>query len=109
MRIRPRIDALEGREIMIKVNRNYLKLKSSYLFSEISKRVASFQAANPGTPIIKLGIGDVTLPLPKACIDALVACGVIPDDHDGIVRRLVIEGGPKAKVPTVELLVEVAS
>ena len=56
---------------MIKVNRNYLKLKSSYLFSEISKRVASFEAASPGTPIIKLGIGDVTLPLPRACIDAL--------------------------------------
>ena len=48
-------------------------------------------------------------PTIKACIDALVACGVIPDDHDGIVRRLVIEGGPKAKVPTVELRVEVAA
>lgn len=48
-------------------------------------------------------------PTIKACIDALVACGVIPDDHDGIVRRLIIEGGPKAKVPTVELLVEETS
>ena len=42
---------------MIKVNRNYLKLKSSYLFSEISKRVASFQAASPGTPIISRYVG----------------------------------------------------
>lgn len=48
-------------------------------------------------------------PTIKACIDALVSCGVIPDDHDGVVRRLIIEAGPKAKVPTVELLVEVAS
>lgn len=42
----------------------------------------------------------------KACIDALVACGVIEDDHDGIVRRLVIEAGPKAPKPTIELTVE---
>lgn len=45
-------------------------------------------------------------PTIKATIDALVACGVIPDDHDGIVRRLVIEPGAVAKVPTVDLLVE---
>ena len=44
----------------------------------------------------------------KACIDALVACGVIEDDHDGIVRRLVIEAGPKAPKPTIELTVEAA-
>ncbi|HNY64996.1 MAG TPA: LL-diaminopimelate aminotransferase [Deltaproteobacteria bacterium] len=56
---------------MIKVNENYLKLKSSYLFSEIAKRVASFQAANPQSQVIKLGIGDVTCPLPDACIQAL--------------------------------------
>ena len=45
----------------------------------------------------------------KACIDALVACGVIEDDHDGIVRRLVIEAGPKAPKPTIELAVEAAT
>ena len=45
----------------------------------------------------------------KACIDALVACGVIEDDHDGIVRRLVIEAGPKAPKPTIELTVEAAT
>lgn len=56
---------------MIKINENYLKLKSSYLFSEISKRVGSFQAANPQAQVIKLGIGDVTCPLPQACIAAL--------------------------------------
>lgn len=55
---------------MIKINENYLKLKSSYLFSEIAKRVASYQAANPGKEIIRMGIGDVTQALPKACIEA---------------------------------------
>jgi len=44
----------------------------------------------------------------KACIDALVTCGVIEDDHDGIVRSLTIQAGPKAKVPTIELTVEAA-
>ncbi len=55
---------------MIRINENYLKLKPSYLFSEISKRVAAFQEANPAKDIIRLGIGDVTRALPKACIDA---------------------------------------
>ncbi len=55
---------------MIRINENYLKLKPSYLFSEISKRVAAFQKSNPAKEIIRLGIGDVTRALPKACIDA---------------------------------------
>ena len=55
---------------MIRVNENYLKLQASYLFSEIGKRVAAFQKAHPDREIIKLGIGDVTRPLPPACIDA---------------------------------------
>jgi LL-diaminopimelate aminotransferase len=55
---------------MIRINENYLKLQASYLFSDIAKRVAAFQQANPGREIIKLGIGDVTRPLPAACIKA---------------------------------------
>ncbi|MDG5814785.1 LL-diaminopimelate aminotransferase [Chitinispirillales bacterium ANBcel5] len=55
---------------MIKVNENFLKLKSSYLFSEISKRVSGFQQANPDKPMIRMGIGDVTRALPKACTEA---------------------------------------
>ena len=55
---------------MIRINANYLKLESSYLFSEIAKRVARHQEANPEVEIIKLGIGDVTNPLPAACIKA---------------------------------------
>ena len=55
---------------MIRMNENYLKLQASYLFSDIAKRVAAFQEANPDKNIIKLGIGDVTRPLPRACIEA---------------------------------------
>ena len=56
---------------MIKINQNFHKLQSSYLFSEIAKRVSTFQHAHPDQKIIKLGIGDVTRALPKACIKAL--------------------------------------
>ena len=53
------------------INDNYQKLPGSYLFSEIAKRVAAFQSKNPSAKIIRLGIGDVTQPLPKVCIDAM--------------------------------------
>ncbi|HOF09006.1 MAG TPA: LL-diaminopimelate aminotransferase [Opitutaceae bacterium] len=56
---------------MIRINENFTKLKASYLFSDIAKRVAAFQEANPQKPVIRLGIGDVTEPLPPVCIEAL--------------------------------------
>ncbi len=56
---------------MYQVNTNYLKLPGSYLFSTIAKKVAAYQEANPDKEIIRLGIGDVTQPLPKVVIDAL--------------------------------------
>lgn len=56
---------------MIRVNENYLKLQASYLFSDIARRVEAFKTANPQKEIIRLGIGDVTRPLPRACIQAL--------------------------------------
>lgn len=58
---------------MPKLNENYLNLKASYLFSEIAHRTAAYKEANPekGAQIIRLGIGDVTLPLGKVVIDAL--------------------------------------
>jgi LL-diaminopimelate aminotransferase len=55
---------------MIKINENYLKLQATYLFTKIARRVNDFQKANPEIDVIKLGIGDVTRALPKACIDA---------------------------------------
>ena len=48
---------------MVKLNENFLNLKESYLFSEIAKRVNAFIAENPDKSVIRLGIGDVTLPL----------------------------------------------
>ena len=56
---------------MARINENYLKLSGSYLFSEIGRRVARFQEFHPEAQIISLGIGDVTLPLPNVCVDAM--------------------------------------
>ena len=58
---------------MIRINENYTKLKASYLFADIARRVNAYVAANPAKPVIRLGIGDVTEPLPKVCLDALHA------------------------------------
>ena len=58
---------------MIRINDHFSKLKASYLFSDIAKRVAAFQQANPQKSIIRLGIGDVTEPLPPVCVAALHA------------------------------------
>ncbi len=56
---------------MATINDNYLKLKAGYLFPEIARRVRTFAEAHPDAPIIKLGIGDVTEPLPQACRNAM--------------------------------------
>ncbi len=56
---------------MVQVNENYLKLKAGYLFPEIAKRVKLYSRSNKSAKIIKLGIGDVTEPLPRACIEAM--------------------------------------
>lgn len=56
---------------MIKINDNFLKLEQSYLFSNIAKKVEAFQKEHPNEKVIKLGIGDVTRPLPEAVISAM--------------------------------------
>lgn len=55
----------------IKINENYKNLKESYLFSEIGKRVRAYAKENPDKKIIRLGIGDVTLPLPSTAVKAM--------------------------------------
>lgn len=60
-----------GGQYMYKINENYLKLPGSYLFSTIGKKVNAFTASNPEKKIIRLGIGDVTLPLAPAVINRL--------------------------------------
>lgn len=55
----------------MKINNNYLNLKDSYLFSKIAKRVSEYKAQNPDKEVIRLGIGDVTLPLVPAVNEAM--------------------------------------
>ncbi len=57
---------------MVTINENYLKLKAGYLFPEIARRVNTFAQTHPDAPMIKLGIGDVTEPLPAACRTAMI-------------------------------------
>ena len=56
---------------MVQVNDSYLKLKAGYLFPEIARRVKAFSEAHPEAAVIRLGIGDVTEPLPAACREAM--------------------------------------
>lgn len=56
---------------MIKVNENFLDVKQSYLFSEIAKKLQEYKKKNPEADIIKLGIGDVTLPIAPKVIEAM--------------------------------------
>ena len=75
---------------MIRINENYTKLKASYLFADIAKRVSAYVAANPAKPVIRLGIGDVTEPLPPVCIEALHAA------TDEMAKRDTFKGyGPE--------------
>ena len=56
---------------MVQLNKNYQNLQENYLFSTISKKVAEYQKMNPEKSIIKMGIGDVTLPIPTIITDAM--------------------------------------
>lgn len=56
---------------MIELNRHYAELEDSYLFAGIAQRVAAYETAHPGERILRLGIGDVSLPLPEAVVAAL--------------------------------------
>ena len=68
---------------MVLVNENYLKLKAGYLFPEISKRVSLHTQKKSSENIIKLGIGDVTEPLPKACVKAMNSALKEMETHAG--------------------------
>lgn len=87
---------------MIKVNEDFLKLRGSYLFSDIAKKVKTFEATNPERRIIRLGIGDVTLPIAPSVIDALHSAvdemaekstfkGYAPDLGYGFLRSTISE------------------
>ena len=85
---------------MIRINENYTKLKASYLFADIARRVGAFTTANPDKPIIRLGIGDVTEPLPPACVEALHAAA------QEMSQRATFKGyGPEQGYPFLRELV----
>lgn len=56
---------------MFKINSDYLKLNESYLFSEIAEKTARFKNLHKDAEILKMGIGDVTLPIPSVCVNAM--------------------------------------
>ncbi|HHV11029.1 MAG TPA: LL-diaminopimelate aminotransferase [Clostridiales bacterium] len=97
---------------MFKINENYLKLPGSYLFSTIGKKVREFSEANPDKKIIRLGIGDVTLPLAPSVISALHNAvdemaekasfkGYAPDLGYEFLRQAIAEHDFKARGVTV--------
>lgn len=98
---------------MVNVNENYLKLRGSYLFSEIGRKVREYSAANPDKKVIRLGIGDVTRPLVPAVIDALHAAvdemgaeetfrGYAPDLGYEFLRNTISQCDYKAKGCQIE-------
>lgn len=93
---------------MFKINENYLKLRGSYLFSTIAKKVAAYQEAHPDKELIRLGIGDVTLPLAPAVIDSLHKAvdemasaetfhGYAPDLGYEFLRKAIVDNDYKAR------------
>lgn len=98
---------------MVTVNENYLKLRGSYLFSEIGRRVNTFAAEHPDKKVIRLGIGDVTQPLAPAIIKALHAAvdemgaaetfrGYAPDLGYEFLRKTISEQDYKARGCQIE-------
>ncbi len=55
----------------MKLNRNYLNLEESYLFSTVAHKVSAYSAAHPEAKVLRMGIGDVTLPLAPAVVEAM--------------------------------------
>lgn len=93
---------------MFRINENYLKLPGSYLFSTIAKKVGEYSAANPDKEIIRLGIGDVTLPLCPAVIERLHSAvdemsrqetfmGYAPDLGYEFLRNAIVENDYRAR------------
>ena len=69
----------------IQINEHFGDIKESYLFSDIAKRVNAYSEANPGKKIIRLGIGDVTLPLTQTVIAAMHRA--VDEMASGAMRR----------------------
>ena len=95
------------------INENFLELQDSYLFSTIAKKVAKYTEENPDKKVIKLGIGDVTRPIPKACIEALHRAvdemgtqtgfkGYGPEQGYDFLRNAIVKNDYKARGIDIE-------
>jgi LL-diaminopimelate aminotransferase len=93
---------------MVRINSNYLKLQAGYLFPEIGRRVREFAEAHPQAALIRLGIGDVTRPLPPAAVTGLhdgademsradTFRGYGPEQGYEFLRELIVEHDYKAR------------
>lgn len=99
---------MKGIIIMTLINENFLKLKDSYLFSEIGKRVSKYKDENPGKKIISLGIGDITKPLIPEVISAMHEAveemsrqetmkGYGPEQGYEFLRKVIVEKDYKSR------------
>lgn len=88
---------------MASANEHFLSLPGNYLFREIAQRVERFKASHPGAQLIRLGIGDVTRPLPRAAVEAMQKAaaemgeastfrGYGPEQGYDFLRRAILEG-----------------
>ena len=75
---------------MALVNEHYLKLPGNYLFSDIAKKINTFKVTHPGKRLIRLGIGDVTRPLPQACIRPWTKCPRLKHSMDTDQSKVTI-------------------
>jgi LL-diaminopimelate aminotransferase len=93
---------------MAQINENFIKIPATYLFSEIAKRVAQHKEENPTAPIIRMGIGDVSLPLPDASVDAMIKAaneqrnaetfrGYGPEQGYDFLRNAIVENDFRSK------------
>lgn len=99
---------------MAKINENFIKIPATYLFSEIAKRVTQHKEENPTAPIIRMGIGDVSLPLPDASVDAMVNAaneqrsastfsGYGPEQGYAFLRETIVENDYVSKGIEIEI------
>jgi len=93
---------------MAQINDNFLKLQAGYLFPEIGRRVAAYARENPEHKIIRMGIGDVTEPLPESVIRAMHAAvdemgrretfrGYGPEQGYDFLRQAIVEHDYRAR------------
>lgn len=93
---------------MITINENFIKIPETYLFSEIARRVNQHKAENPDAEIIRMGIGDVTLPLPDASVQAIIDAaneqrssdtfrGYGPEQGYDFLRNTIVENDYKSR------------